>query len=204
MYLKRKLGFLLLSLSSSAFAGGVYQPGEFYFAPGVAYYHFSEKRDLQNAAMANITAGIVLSSQFSLEAFYGQAATDSSPASDNDGTRFYSYGLNGVYHFKADDEAGFHPYILAGLNISNQDDDTASSEGNSTLLGVTAGAGIEYFVNPNISLFSDARNIYTLSGGKDDVMLNVGIKFLFDAKTPEEPVKPVETGGSTGFYELQE
>ncbi|MBP9726442.1 MAG: outer membrane beta-barrel protein [Gammaproteobacteria bacterium] len=207
MYLKRSVGFLLLSVNSAVFADNVYKPGEYYVAPGVAYYHFSEKREIQNAAMANVSAGLVVSDQFSLEAFYGQAATEETPVSTEDATRFHTYWADGVYHFNPSTEAAVHPYVLAGLGITNQNDDNASS-GNTTLLGVNAGAGVEYFVNSNISLFTDVRDIYTLSGGKNDWMLNAGIKFLFGAKSNTElvpaPLTPVQTDGAVGFYELQE
>lgn len=211
MNLKQSIGFLLMGLSSVAFAAvdTIYKPGEFYVAPGVAYYHFSEKRDLQNTAMANLSAGFVVSDQLSLEAFYGQAATNETPSNLDESTRFYVYSGEGVYHFNPSADAIIHPYALAGLSVTNQADDNSAS-GNTTLLGVNAGIGIEYFVNSNISLFSDVRDIYTLSGGKDDWMLNAGIKFLFDGNTAAEtsavtePAAPVETSGTAGFYELQE
>ncbi len=207
MYLKRSVGFFLLCLNSAVFPDNVYKPGEYYVAPGVAYYHFSEKRDIQNAAMANVSAGLVVSDQFSLEAFYGQAATEETPVSTENGARFHTYWADGVYHFNPGSEAAVHPYVLAGLGITNQNDDNASS-GNTTLLGVNAGAGIEYFVNSSISLFTDVRDIYTLSGGKNDWMLNAGIKFLFgengNAKSTPAPVTPVKTDGAVGFYELQD
>lgn len=198
------IGFLLLSVSSVVFADNMYKQGEFYVAPGVAYYHFSEKRDLQNTAMANISAGIVVLNQFSLEAFYGQAATDELPSDLNQSTRFYAYATEGVYHFQPSADAVIHPYMLAGLSVTNQVESTTSS-GNTTLLGVNAGVGIEYFVNPNISLFADVRDLYTLSGGKNDCMLNGGIKFLLGGNKPQvAPPPPEKTDGSTGFYELQE
>lgn len=204
---------ILLSLSATAFADTSsnthYNPGEFYFSPGVAYYHFSEKRDLQNTAMANLSAGFVVSNQFSLETFYGQAATDETPASLDKNTRFYLYSGEGVYHFTSAADEVIHPYMLAGLSVTNQNDNNASS-GNTTLLGVNAGVGVEYFVNSSISLFSDVRDIYTLSGGKNDYMLNAGIKFLFDGNSDTEKMsenstdKPIETSGSDGFYQLQD
>ena len=217
MNLKLNISMILLSLSASAFAvadtdtssNNNYKPGEFYFAPGVAYYHFSDKRDLQNTAMANLSVGFVVSDQFSLEAFYGQAATNETPSDLDESTRFYIYSGEGVYHFNASADAIIHPYILTGLSITNQADNNPSS-GNTTLLGVNAGVGIEYFVNPNISLFTDVRDIYTLSGGKDDWMLNAGIKFLFGGndkiEKPNEAVsnQPIETGGTEGFYQLQD
>ena len=212
MKLKLNIGIILLGLSASVFAeteaSNIYKPGEFYFSPGVAYYHFSEKRDLQNTAMANLSAGIVVSDQFSLEAFYGQAAANETPSSLDESTRFYMYSGEGVYHFNPSADAIIHPYMLAGLSVTNQNDSNASS-GNTTLLGVNAGVGFEYFVNPNISLFTDLRDIYTLSGGKDDWMLNAGIKFLFGGNDNTENTsenasdKPIETSGTVGFYELQ-
>lgn len=211
MNLKVSLSIIFLSVSVSAFSGAeaFYPLNEFYFSPGVAYYHFSEKRDLQNTAMANLSAGFVLSDQFSLEAFYGQAATNETPSSLDETSRFYIYSGEGVYHFNPEADAIIHPYVLAGLSITNQND-TAASSGNTTLLGVNAGVGVEYFVNSNISLFTDVREIYTLSGGKEDWMLNAGIKFLFggndavEKKSENAADKPIETGGTEGFYQLQE
>lgn len=212
--MRLSIGFILLGLSASVFASEsstdhVYQPGDFYFSPGVAYYHFSDKRDLQNTAMANVSAGYVVSDQFSLEVMYGQASTEETPSALNESTRFYMYSGEGVYHFSSDSEAAVDPYVLTGLTVTNQQDN-AENAGNTTLLGLNGGAGIEYFVNPNISLFVDARDIYTLSGGKNDWMLNAGIKFLFGGKDPIEkneekvPDPPIETGGSVGFYQLQD
>ncbi|MES2204696.1 MAG: outer membrane beta-barrel protein [Pseudomonadota bacterium] len=210
MKLRTSIVMLLLSLSASAFADNQantpYKPGEFYVAPGIAYYHFSDKRDLQNTAMANLSAGLAISDQFSLEAFYGQAATNETPSNLDKDTRFYIYSGEGVYHFNPDADAIIHPYMLGGLSITNQVDNNDSA-GNTTLLGMSAGLGIEYFVNPNISLFTDARDIYTLSGGKNDWMLNAGIKFLFGGNQKDNektPQQPIETGGASGFYQLQD
>jgi hypothetical protein len=203
MKFKYGIGVLLLSISSAVLAEDMYKPGEFYVSPGVAYYHFSEKRDLQNTAMANISAGMVVSDRFSLEAFYGQAAAEESPSALNQNTRFYAYAVEGVYHSQPGVEALIHPYVLAGLNVTNQEDNSTSS-GNTTLLGVNAGVGIEYFVNSTISLFTDVRDLYTLSGGKDDWMVNAGIKFVFGGSQPDVASSPVKTDGATGFYQLQE
>lgn len=209
MYLKKISAFLLLSLSACAFAEEQtgYKPGQYYFAPGIAYYHFSEKRDLQNTALADLSVGLAITEQLSLEALYGQASTESTPTQQNNNSvRFYTYWMDGVYHFQSAEQTNFHPYVLAGLGITNQDNATSSSSGNSSLVGVNAGAGVEYFVSPSISVYTDVRDIYTLSGGKDDWMLNAGVKFLFgdSAKAAENTEKPIETSGATGFYQLQD
>ncbi len=195
---------LLFSFATSVVAESVYNPGEFYFSPGVAYYNFSDKRALQNSAMADISAGFIVSNQFSLEAFYGQASTEELPSNSDQHARFYMYSTNGVYHFNQDAQAIIHPYALAGLSITNQADNNTVS-GNTTLLGINAGIGVEYFVNPSISLVADARDVYTLSGGQNDWMISGGIKFLFGGNTiSETSVEPATTDGPTGFYQLQE
>lgn len=197
MKLRISVGIIILGLSAAAFADN------FYVSPGVAYYHFSEKRDLQNTAMANLTAGYIVSDQVSLEAFYGQAATEETPSALDKDTRFYLYSGNGVYHFSSDANAIIHPYALGGLSITNQLDDSDGA-GNTTLLGINAGLGLEYVVNPNISLFTDVRDIYTLSGGKNDWMLSAGLKFSFGGSTEKEVPAPVKTDGTSGFYQLQD
>lgn len=188
----------------SLMADSLYHRGDYYFSPGVAYYHFSEKRDLQNAAMANLTAGFFVSDQFSLEAFYGQASTEFSETASAENARFYDYSLGGVYHFETHSNLIFHPYFSTGFDVMNQNDNQANV-GNETLMGVHAGLGAHYFVNPHIAFFTELRNIYTLSGGKNDVMLNGGIQFLFDANVTEEAsLPPAVTDGPSGFYQLQE
>lgn len=202
------IGFLCLSMSTGVFADtGVDQPNQWYVAPGVAYYHFSEKRDLQNTAMADASIGLVVSDQLSLEAFYGQAATEESSSRSEKSTRFYMYAAEGVYHFQPDAEAVIHPYLLAGISITTQDDNSTTA-GNTTLMGINVGAGIEYFVNPDISLFADTRELYTFSGGKNDWIVNGGIKFFFGGSAHDSAsvasTSSVKTDGPTGFYQLQE
>lgn len=207
----RKISLLIISsfLTLPVFADSAYQPGDYYIAPGVAYYHFSDKRDLQNAAMADLTAGYVVNQHFSLEALYGQVVTEPTPNTDQPDTRFYAYWVDGVYHFQpnAEKQNSFYPYLLGGIGITNQNNDAMNS-GNTILASVNAGAGLEYFINPKISFFTDVRDVYTMSGGKNDWMLNAGIKFVFDGeKTAPATVsapEATETTSTSGFYELQE
>ena len=180
-----------------------YKEGGYYFAPSAGYYHFSDKRHLDSSAIAGLTLGYVLKDSLSIEAYAGKAAADSSDTGD--GQNFYAYWLDGVYHFKSNQDS-FRPYVLAGIGLTNQDDDQVS--GNTTLLSINAGGGIEYFISSNISFFTDARDIYTPSGGKNDLMANFGMKFMFEAST-STPIQasnfePAKTKGTKGFYEFQE
>lgn len=195
------LSILLAGMNVYADSLSFYHEDQYYIAPGVSYDHFSDKRDLKNAAMASLTAGIVLSDQLSMEAFYGQAAT--TQHSGDEASRFYMYSASIIYHMQNASSDIYHPYVIMGMAITNQKDD--ESIGNTTLLGTTAGIGAEYFVNPSISIFTDVRNVYTFSGGKNDVIVNAGLKFLFDLPQEKEILlEPVKTDGAAGFYQLQQ
>lgn len=182
-----------------------YQKGSYYFAPSVGYYNYSDKRNLDSSSIPGLTLGYAQNEKLSFDLYLGRASADSSDTGS--GQSFYAYWLDGVYHFNNNLD-NFRPYALAGIGVTNQDDDQVS--GNSTLLSINAGAGLEYFVNSNISFFSDLRDIYSPSGGKNDWMANFGIKFMFEASKPPiaasdtAAVQPAETRGTTGFYELQE
>jgi len=195
------LSVLVVSVNVYADSLNFYHPNQYYIAPGVSYDYFSDKRDLKDAAMASLTAGIVLSDQLSMEAFYGQTAT--TQQSGDVASRFYMYSASIIYHMQNTSSDTYHPYVIMGMAVTNQEDD--NSVGNTTLLGATAGIGTEYFVNSSISIFTDFRNIYTFSGGKNDAIVNAGLKFLFDVPQEKEiSLEAAKTDGTSGFYQLQE
>ncbi|MCD8542062.1 MAG: porin family protein [Gammaproteobacteria bacterium] len=195
------LSVFLVGVNVYADSPNLYDADQYYIAPGIAYDHFSDKRGLKNGAMANLSAGIVLSDELSIDAFYGQAA--STQQSGDATTRFYMYSASIIYHMQNTPSDRYHPYIMLGMAVTNQEDH--ESVGNTTLLGTTAGIGAEYFVNSSIRIFTDIRNLYTFSGGKNDVIVNAGLKFLFDVPHEKEiSLEPIKTDGVSGFYQLQE
>ena len=198
-----------LTLPGLTVAASDDQPGQYYIAPGVAYYHFSDARDLRNAAMTDVAAGYAVTPVFSVEAMYGQVATQSTPSADEASVRFHAYWLEGIYHLPSPCHACAHPYVLGGIGITNQDNIETNTSGNTTWTGVNAGAGVEYFIDPRIGFFTDVRDIYTLSGGKNDWMLNVGVKFLLGEVAHAQQAMEGDTAlavkkETEGFYELQE
>lgn len=191
---------------SGQFSEKNYQNGSYYFAPSIGYYNYSDKRNLDSSSITGLTFGYAQTEDMSLEVYMGRASTDSSDTGG--GQNFYAFWLDGVYHF-SNNLSSFRPYVLAGIGVTNQDDDQVS--GNSTLLSINGGAGLEYFVNSNISFFGDLREIYSPAGGKNDWMANFGIKFLFEASksdstyiSDENNVSSRATSGTQGFYELQD
>ena len=182
----RFLAIFLLFFSASALAES-FVP-QYSVAAGVAHYNYADKRHLDNTTMANGTLGYTFSENMAIEFLFGHA------------TSFYTYTSDVVYYFGGAEDS-FRPYALGGIGVTNQEE---NDTGNTTLLGVNAGAGIEYFFSRHISFFSDVRDIYSPTGGNNDWMLNGGIKFSFDCPAPQVSTpEPVPSDGSQGFYELQ-
>lgn len=195
------LSVLLLPVIVSA----RYEVGQYGIAADIGYYDYSSKRHLDSSAISGATFSYVMAPNLSGELSYDGANPQSNKYDENQ--NFYSFMANGVYHFNKFD-SDFSSYAIAGLGVTDQRDD--NDNGNTSLLNVNAGAGAEYFFSPSVSLFAQVVDLYTLSGGKNDLMAQGGIKCLLGPKkkavAPEQskPRPEVTTQGTSGYYELQE
>jgi hypothetical protein len=181
-----------------------YEVGQYGIAADAGYYDYSSKRHLDSGAIMGATFSYVMAPNFSGELSYDGANPESTEYNENQ--KFYSFMGNGVYHFSKPD-SDFASYAIAGLGVTDQQD--GNDDGNTKLLNINAGAGVEYFFSNSVSLFVQAVDLYTLSGGKNDWMAQGGIKCLLGPKkkvvtTPPQSRAEVTTQGTKGYYELQE
>ena len=146
------------------------------FILGAGNYYFSSKRHIDNAGLIFVGAGYDFTDQWGIEAIASIFNTDSDNPQDNgkqvNGTLV---AIDGVYHFSP--YKAIQPFITAGVGILglSPNGNDARNEGN-----INAGLGAQYFVTDSISFRVDARDFYTINGGKNDVMLDAGMTFLFD------------------------
>ena len=92
----------------------------------------------------------------------------------------FIYTIDGVYRFKPCGRLA--PYALGGigaLSISPNGNES-STQGN-----INAGIGSQYFIDPSIAFRAEIKDLYTMTGGKNDVMINFGVTFLFGGTTQE-------------------
>lgn len=200
--MKRVVSLVLLMLP--VLASARYEVGQYGIAADAGFYNYSSKRHLDNGATMGGTFSYVMAPNFSGELSYDSANPQSTEYNENQ--KFYSFMGDGVYHFSKPD-SDFASYAIAGLGVTNQQDN--KDNGNTKLLNINVGAGVEYFFSNSVSLFAQAVDLYTLSGGKNDWMAQGGIKCLLGPKKKAETTPPpqrpeVTTQGTTGYYELQE
>lgn len=69
------------------------------------------------------------------------------------------------------------PYLLAGVGVIglNPNRNDGHNEGN-----MNFGIGSDFFIEKSIAFRIEARDFYTFVGGKNDILIGAGIKFLLD------------------------
>ncbi len=168
--------------NSSVFAND--RAGAFSIRLGDGYYYFTSKRNMDNSSIPNLALGYDITDNWGLQVAAAFVNTNLKGAYGGDHVHGMIYTLDGVYNFQQ--FGRIEPYLLGGLGIvslkPNNNDPT--SQGN-----VNVGAGVQYFMTDSISIGADARDLYTLSGGKNDLMLTLGISFLLGG----EPAQPAAT-----------
>lgn len=187
------LSGLVLMGSQSTLAGN--RPGAVTFTPGVTYNIFADKRNLTNTfILPTVALAYNFDEYWGLEGLYGRLNTSYDAANVSGSTNGNVYTVDALYHFAP--RGRFEPYAIGGLGITylNPNGNSANSQAN-----LNAGLGAQLFFDDSIALRGEARDLYTMSGGKNDVMLSVGISFLFGGNKPEAVVAPVSYKGENIF-----
>lgn len=163
----------LISLSFATYAGN--KPCAATFTLGEGYYRFAPKRHNDNTGVPFASLGYNLTEHWGIEGLLGFFNTKSSQAIDDDkqvkGTLFEIGVIYRLPIYRC-----IEPYLLAGPGIlsMNPNGNDANTEGN-----INGGVGAQLFFSEIVSLRVEARDIYTIVGGKNDLFLNAGISFLF-------------------------
>lgn len=175
--MKKLFILTLLSLISIPSAMAWNRSGATTLTLSDAYYHFDPKRQVNNSSMPNFAVAYNFNNRLAAELNVGILNTN---YHNNMRVQGVLYTLDGLYRFMTQNH--FEPYIIAGIgmlglkpNINTQNQYQAN---------VNAGVGTQFFADNMIALRLEARDLYTMSGGKNDVMVNFGVSFQFfgDAK----------------------
>ena len=159
---------------SLGYAGN--QPGSTTLSFGAGYEFFSGKRQMKNTNTRFISLGYNFDAHWgavaSLENFNSRYRHSTGDDRSITGTMFF---LDGLYHFAP--YQFIEPYVLAGIGINgfNPNRFASNNQGN-----VNAGLGAQLFIHKDIAFKFEGKDVYTIVGGKNDVILNAGISILFN------------------------
>lgn len=147
------------------------------FTLGGDYMFFANKRHIDNTAVPYGILGYNFTEHWGIEGLLGVINTNSQKNINGNKNEHVHGGLflvDGLYHFTA--YKNIEPFVLAGVGITGLDPngEDARNEGN-----INAGAGVLWFANEIVALRLEVRDIFTIVGGKNDVMLGGGVTFTF-------------------------
>lgn len=161
----------------------------FTFTLGGGTMHFASSRNMKNTGVGFLGLGYDFTDHWGIEALLGGFNThfNSSEMDDRSisGTLFT---IDGLYHFTPPTYRYLNyvePYVLAGVGVlgMNPNGTNAHNEGN-----INAGLGLAFFIHPSIAFRVEARDFYTIVGGKNDYMIDGGITFLLGGCPTNTPV----------------
>ena len=167
------LGCFILLSNTAIFAGNI--PGAVTVTVSDAYYHFDEKRKMDNSAMPNLAVAYNFNSHWAFEVAAGVLNTDLKPSKGDHGVHGMLYTVDGLYRFVP--YGHLEPYVIAGigmLSLSPNGDDS-EHPGN-----INAGIGTQLFWGPTVAMRAEIRDIFDTTGEtRNDYMINLGVSFLF-------------------------
>lgn len=163
----------ILFLTTTAQAAS--RPNTTTFTLGGGYEFFASKRNIQNTAVPLAMLGYNFTERWGIEALFGVInSTSHQNATYGEHVHGNLFLIDGLYHFSCCHH--IEPFVLAGVGITGLDPNgnDARNEGN-----INAGAGILWFANEVVALRLEARDLYTITGGKNDVLVDGGVTFVF-------------------------
>ena len=167
-----------LVLTSLAGAGA--RPGAASFRLADGYMFFASKRNLENTATPTIELGYDFSDRWAAKGGVTVINTNTNGLQPNSGVHGFIYTLDGLY--KIGSYGHFEPYVLGGIGVTSVNTPHSSDPNNEA--NVNAGLGSRFFIDPSISLDAEAKDLYVMSGGKNDVMLTLGATFYLGGESP--------------------
>lgn len=159
---------------TQAYAGN--RPGAVTLTLGGGYDYIASKRQIENSSLPLGILGFDFTNNWGFEALYGAFITKfDNSANNSKQVRGSLFLLDAVYRIITC--TSVEPFITMGTGITsfNPNLNDSNHEGN-----INLGLGAQFFATPSIALRAEARDMYVMVGGKNDVLLDAGVTFLFD------------------------
>jgi OOP family OmpA-OmpF porin len=171
----RLIPFCLLSLLTvTAYAGN--RPNSFTLSAGGGNIFFAPKRNVNNTGFGFAGAGYNFTYNWGIDGIIGFFTTRSNNnTANNEQVNGTLFAIDALYRFPAFHH--FEAYALAGpgvMGLSPSGNNDPNTEGN-----INAGLGVQYFIDYSFAFKIEARDFYTITGGKNDVLLDAGISYAF-------------------------
>lgn len=167
-------------IGTTAFADAP-RPGAFSIRLADGYIFFAKKRHIENTSTPTIELGYEFNDKWGMKLGTTVINTNMNGGGPGSGVHGFIYTLDGVYKFTS--YGHFVPYALGGIGVTSVNTIDSNSPNNEA--NVNLGIGTHFFIDPSISLNAEAKDLYVMSGGKNDVMLTAGVTFFIGGDAPQ-------------------
>ena len=138
------------------------------------YSFLDQERNLDNSPHISAGVGYNFNPSFAMEAMYGGLRTNLTHGNGKEDVRFYR--LDGLYYLNPGDD--WRPFIVGGVgNLSIKGRSPATNKNSSTRFNL--GLGVSHSLSQYVDFRMDARGLYDHDESATDMMINVGLSFLF-------------------------
>lgn len=182
MHGKQKLtgvaGLVLLLACSQGEARGIAEHhAQGFFARAAAGYYFpASKRNLESASLPAIWAGYDFTPSLAMDVGTAVVNTSQNRRAGGKSVHGFLYMLDAIYRLKS--VHAFTPWLFVGPQVTSLK--PANGSDPVTQTGISGGVGANWFVASSVALSAEARDLYIFTGGKNDVLLTLGVTFLLD------------------------
>ena len=141
---------------------------------GGGYLFFAKKRDLQNTAVSSAALVYNFTDKWAM-----QLAADLINANSGAPSKHHVHGFAYIWDamYRTCSFRKVDPYVMGGFNVISLKP-ISSQQVNQG--GMNLGVGAQLFKSRFIAVSVEARYLYTFTGGKNDILLNGGINFIWE------------------------
>ena len=184
---------LLVSLATPGFAEN--RQGAFTVSPYVGGYVLDNEQHEENRPTFGLRTGYNFTENFGAEVMFDYGLTETEERYGSREADRYRYGLDLLYHFMP--KSNLVPFVVLGGGGTNFNIPNTPSAKNHYAGLVNYGAGVKYFVNPDIALRGDVRHVLLVHDtGDHNLEYAVGLTFNLGGK--RKTVAPIaEEAGDT-------
>lgn len=181
--------FAVAGLSSTAFAGN--KAGSFSVTPWVGAYFADNNTGISDhgSLAGGVTAGYNITSNWGAEVTFGYARPNVGAAQAD----LMTLSASAVYHLNR--VGKWEPYLFAGAGVVRVNPNTNKTGlSTQTRFALNAGAGVQYFVTPEVALRGEVRDIFTPADGtnagayfssSNNLLTSFGVSYVFGGKADQ-------------------
>jgi OOP family OmpA-OmpF porin len=167
------------------------RPRTFTASPFLGGYTFEGDQHVETSFIFGARLGYDYTKRVGVEALVDFGKTESHGVEPKRDVRLLTAGVDGLYYFMPDSK--LVPFLaggIRGVRIEDTRNHANDLDLDKERIGVAYGAGIKYFLAPELALRGDVRHIVLFNEGWNHLEYTLGLAFAFGGQAVAPPPPP--------------